>query len=443
MGERVIVVGAGVSGLAAGYRLKERGFDVTVLESTDHVGGKTASIRRDGFVVNTGATVLGGSYEAMLRLARDVGAEGQIVEVAPTIGVVRDRRVHWLRGAPPGALVDFARTKLISGRSKVRLGRLALDAVRARKKAGYDQPQLRAQLDTESVGEYCDRRLNAELRDRFIAPLVGGLFGWSGATSSVADLYFTIVKVLGGGMLGYRGGIDFFARAVADRLHVETSAEVTMIERDSDGVDVSWTKDGAEHRERVAGVVTTVPAPRVPAIYPGLDPRIQGILLEGMPQASFLSIRFALTRVPEPEALLVIVPEGELDGIATVMFEHHISPGCAPDGKGLVGVLLYDEWVKAHAGDTDDQVIEAVLPALDHVVPGIAGMVQFAEITRWPLGAVHTVPGVHKRVAEIDRLYDPWHRVQLAGDFLSLPSINGSVVSGEAAAARLAAAMRG
>jgi oxygen-dependent protoporphyrinogen oxidase len=441
MSERVIVVGAGVSGLAAAYRLKERGYDVTVLESTDHVGGKTAATRRDGFILNTGATVLGGSYAAMRRLAADVGVADQILKVKPTIGLMRDREVHWLRGAPPGALVDFLRTKVISGRSKLLLRRLAADALKARKKAGYDQPQLRAQLDIESIDQYCDRRLNAELKDRFLAPLVGGLFGWSGGTSSIADLYFTLVKVLGGGMLGYTGGMDFFARAVAAELHVVTRAEVTRIVRDDTGVEVTWTTDGASTTERVAGVVTAVAAPVVGAIYPGLDPRIQGILNEGMPQASFLSVRFALTQVPDREALLVIVPEGELDGIATIMYEHHISPGAAPAGKGLVGVLLYDQWVKAHMDDSDDQIIEAVLPALDHVVPGIADMVQFAEVTRWPIGAVHTVPGVHQRMGEIDRLCDPTHRVQLAGDFLSLPSINGSVVTGETAATRLAAAI--
>ena len=54
---KVMVVGAGVAGLTAAFRLQQRGCDVTVLESEDRVGGKTASVQSDGFVVNTGATV--------------------------------------------------------------------------------------------------------------------------------------------------------------------------------------------------------------------------------------------------------------------------------------------------------------------------------------------------------------------------------------------------
>ena len=99
--ERVLVVGAGVAGLSAAYRLAQSGFDVTVLEASDHVGGKTAATRRDGFTLNRGATVLGGSYTAMLALARELGVDSELVQVDPTIGVFADGEVHWLRGAPP------------------------------------------------------------------------------------------------------------------------------------------------------------------------------------------------------------------------------------------------------------------------------------------------------------------------------------------------------
>src|SRR5215210_6454180 len=122
-GQRVIVVGAGVSGLSAAYRLGQRGFDVTVLESAADVGGKTVASRRDGFVLNRGATVLGASYDSMIAIAREIGVEDQLVELKPTVGFVRDGRVCLLRGAGVGALVDFVRTPLISGRSKLLLAR--------------------------------------------------------------------------------------------------------------------------------------------------------------------------------------------------------------------------------------------------------------------------------------------------------------------------------
>jgi oxygen-dependent protoporphyrinogen oxidase len=441
--DRVIVVGAGVSGLSAAWRLQQQGYDVTVLEAEAQVGGKTAASRRDGFILNRGATVLGASYDAMLALTKEIGAEAELVEVAPTIGIVRDGTVHLLRGAGPGAALDFLRTPLLSPRSKLLLARAGVDAFRARKKAGYDQPHLRAELDVETVAEYCDRRLNAEIRDHLLGPVLGGLFVTDGHGLSVADLFFSLTKILGGGMLGYRGGIDFFARALAGELDVRTSAPTTLVERRDDGARVTWTQDGREHEEDVAGVVLTVAAPLVPALYPGLDPGTQGLLLEGLKQANFIGIRFALSARPDSDALLVVVPSEELDGLATVMYEHNIAPGAAPDGKGLVAVLLYHEWVTPRLGLSDDELIEAVLPALDRVVPGIADLIEFAELTRWTPGALRSEQGTHRLIAELHDRMDATHRVQLAGDYLSIPSINGSVVSGEAAAARLAGAIAG
>jgi glycine/D-amino acid oxidase-like deaminating enzyme len=51
MSNRVIVVGGGVSGLGAAFRLQGCGFDVTVLEASSEVGGKAAALRRDGFTI--------------------------------------------------------------------------------------------------------------------------------------------------------------------------------------------------------------------------------------------------------------------------------------------------------------------------------------------------------------------------------------------------------
>lgn len=435
MSERVIVVGAGVSGLAAAFRLGQVGFDVTVLEAEDHVGGKTAASRCGGFTLNRGATVLGASYAATLALAREAGVASEIVKVKPTIGVVRDGAVHWLRGAPPGALADFIRTPLLSAKSKLLLGRAGIDAFRARRKAGYDQPALRAELDTESVAEYCDRRLNQEIRDCLLDPVMGGLFGFDGLRMSVADLFFTLNKVLAGGMLGYRGGIDFFARALASRLDVKTSAEVTRVEREDGGVRVHLSSGESEW---VAGVVLTIAAPLVPRLYPQLDADTRAILLDGLGQANFLSIRFALSEPLATEGLIVVVPSGELDGLATVMFEHNISPDCAPPGKGVLGALFYDDWVTPRLALSDEELLEAALVALEPVVGPIAERIEFYEVTRWSPGALRSEHGTHKLIAELDRRLERAGRVQLAGDYLSIPSINGSVVSGEAAARRLA-----
>ncbi|HZZ51768.1 MAG TPA: FAD-dependent oxidoreductase [Pseudonocardia sp.] len=434
---RVIVVGAGVAGLSAAFRLQQQGFEVTVLEADDRVGGKTMASRRDGYILNRGATVLGASYDAVKALARDVGVEDDIVRVPSRVGIVRDGRTYWLRGGGFGALVDFIRTPLLSWKSKLVLTRAAFDALRARRKAGFGDPSLRAELDVESVSDYSDRRLNSEVRDIILDPVMGGLLIVDGLAASVADLFFLASNVLGGGVLGYRGGIDFLARAVARRLDVRISATVTQVTTDADGARVTWTENGEAREEQVSGVVLSVPAPLVPRLYPQLDSGLRE-LLDSIPQGNIVSLRFALDTRPDVDALLTLVPKSELGGLALVMFEHNLSSDVAPAGRGLIGVLLYHEWCTPRLELSDDELADATLCDLEHLVPGVTGQVEFTEVTRWTPGATRSEPGMHRRIAELDRAAAADQRVQLAGDYFNAPTVNGSVVSGERAAQRLA-----
>jgi phytoene dehydrogenase-like protein len=52
---KIIVNGAGISGLAAAYRLKKAGHEVTVLEAADHVGGRMITIHWNGWSIDPGA----------------------------------------------------------------------------------------------------------------------------------------------------------------------------------------------------------------------------------------------------------------------------------------------------------------------------------------------------------------------------------------------------
>jgi oxygen-dependent protoporphyrinogen oxidase len=63
-------VGAGLSGLTAGYRLAQAGWEVTVFESTDRPGGRVRTDEVGGFLLDTGATGLAESYTAYWDLAR-------------------------------------------------------------------------------------------------------------------------------------------------------------------------------------------------------------------------------------------------------------------------------------------------------------------------------------------------------------------------------------
>ena len=84
--KKVIVVGAGMAGLAAAYRLRKAGADVTVLESNDHVGGRVRTETSDGYLIERGAQLITSTYRNALGLVKELGLEAGTVAHQPVDG---------------------------------------------------------------------------------------------------------------------------------------------------------------------------------------------------------------------------------------------------------------------------------------------------------------------------------------------------------------------
>lgn len=79
------VIGAGIAGMAAAYELKKAGFEVTVFETRDRVGGRIWTVRKGDFLMDLGTAVYLGTYRDAVAMIHEIGLTSEFV-----IGVVTE-----------------------------------------------------------------------------------------------------------------------------------------------------------------------------------------------------------------------------------------------------------------------------------------------------------------------------------------------------------------
>lgn len=251
----VIVIGAGVAGLAAAYRVRQLGAEVRLLEATQRSAGLISTEHLEGFTVDEGADGLLASGP-ILTLLSELGLEAEIVR-----GGSASRRAllatrDGLSPVPPG-LFRFER--------KVALSLLVspLLPLSAKARLLVEPFIARSPRDDESVRDFFVRRLGRDVAERLVDPMLRGVFGAASADLGIGavmpavaamekrhgSLFWALLTsprgVSGLGLVTLRGGMGALPDRLRERVSADLvlSAEATSLTRESRGWVIA-TADG-------------------------------------------------------------------------------------------------------------------------------------------------------------------------------------------------------
>jgi protoporphyrinogen/coproporphyrinogen III oxidase len=185
----VVVVGGGIAGLTAAYRLQRLadghpdGPRITLVESSARLGGKIQTERGDGLVVEYGPDSFLSYKPAAVNLTAEIGIEHRIVGTQETGGgtfILRDGRLEPLPEGitmlVPTKLRPLIGSRLLSARGKLRMAA---------------EPLIRPKRDQadESLASFITRRLGREAFEHMAQPLLSGIYAGDADQLSLAATF--------------------------------------------------------------------------------------------------------------------------------------------------------------------------------------------------------------------------------------------------------------
>jgi phytoene dehydrogenase-like protein len=412
---RVVVVGGGLAGLTAARRLAADGFDVTVFERREEVGGRVRSRRGDGFVFDRGFQVLFTAYPAARRELDFPALDLRSFSPGAVICRGDQRSVLADPLRDPGALTQTLFNTEISTTDKLRTLRLRADL---RTKSVAD---VFAEPDATIEQYLYTRGFSERYVDRFVRPFYGGITLDRSLSTSKRVFEFTFKMLSEGETVVPARGMGAITEQLADRAMAHDARIVT--EAPVEDLHVGDAEVGLQvPGETVdADAVVVAADPKTSAALTGLDAiptDAKGCVTQyfGVPPGHPLADSDRIHLNAGGEIPTTVAP---MSGAA---------PEYAPDDSALVAATTV-----GRRAETDSDLETQARDVVSGWYPAASlGDFELLRTDRIDFAQFAQPPGVHE---DLPGARDPDGPVYLAGDYTHDSSINGALESGAAAAA--------
>ena len=435
----VVIVGGGIAGLAAAWKLRER--DIELLEAGDRVGGRIRSERRGPHWMNWGGHVYDGSPASSTQwLLKDTGFEsrpvpGNLAGLSMNGKLLLSGRVETFPFRVPMSWRD--RASLVRAGAKVRLA-VARYGLLVKRRPGEDEATRQ-------------QRVYDFMNDRSFADFIGELTEDAEAlfkptvTRSSAEMheisagagvgYFNLVWNLGAGLShSIVGGPATLTEGIAEALgaRVKLGAAAQEVVHRKSSVRVRYTHDGREHEVEARCVVLATPPSVSHRVAVDLDADVREALAQ-VKLGPFVSAAFLTgeaERRPWDGTYAIATPKRSFNVVLNM--SNNVHGYSAERHPGSSFMAFSPAGLARQLLDQDDEtILKTYVDDLDQVLPGSASDLVEAEVARWPEGSPYSFPGRAKLQPALTRRDG---RVLLAGDYLGTQYTETAVYTGLTAA---------
>lgn len=467
MRQRVLVIGGGITGLAAAHHLLVNHPEcaVTLVERDSRLGGKILTVEDKDYVIEGGPDSMLGVKPRGVELSREIGLGDRLIspnDANRRSFVLRKGKLHrvpeGLTGLVPTKLGPIAKSGLISPRGKLRmLG----DYVRKPAHPAGD----------ETLAAFMTRRLGNEVYTNLIEPLMAGIYAGDGRALSLQATFPQLQdaeRQHGGlikgvlaqrakaqtqtsgtvptkpGFVTYQSGLRELVDTLVDRIlaqggEIRTGVTVSLLERCGHGYRVTIDRDDGPETLRVDGIVLATQAWAAAPLLEPLDHHASAAL-DHIPHVSnaIVALGFDDSSVAAKlNGFGYVVPRTEHRPVMAMTWLSSKWPGRAPEGKALIRAFVGRAGQQDILQCPDDTLIDLVRRELSEVL-GITATPEIARIFHWDGGMPQYTMGHRGRIAVLDEAVAKLPGLAVAGNMFRGVGLPDCIVSGESAADKVA-----
>jgi oxygen-dependent protoporphyrinogen oxidase len=441
----VVVIGGGIAGLAAAWRLRNR--DVLLLEAADRLGGRMRSDPCGDYWLNYGAHLFPGPGTLVDGMARECGLEtvpvtGGMMGVALGPKLLTRGRVETY----PFRLPLSMRERAAFAAAGMKVQR----AVAARNRAATPLPGETPAGVRARVLAFGDDRTFGE----FLGPLppaVEGIFACAAhrATAELTELsagcgigLFALVWGGRGSLIARNlvGGAGQLPAALGRGLGhcVRTGCRVTGVRPEGSELVVAFETDGRGESVRARHVIVAAQAPHAAPLVARVAGEAAAALAQ-MTYGAFLTVAVE-TRETRPmpwDGVYAMATPGRTFDMFTNQ-AHALRRNGRRRAGGTLMLFAGGHRAATLARQDDDAIAARFLADLHELYPQTRGLIARTAVHRWDMGNVYARPGRRRLQPPLEGALGPHSNLHLAGDyFAELGNIEAAARTGAVAAERV------
>lgn len=443
----IVILGGGITGLAAAYQLKKANKPFVLLEATEKVGGKIQSFQQEGFSCELGPnTVLINNVETKL-LLDELNLNDQLL--FPDEVAIKNRFVlkNGSIEAIPNSISTAWNSKLFGIKTLINV---------------LSEPLRKKRLSSqeESLASFAKRRFGKQIYDDFITPFVTGIYAGDPEKMS-SDYVLPILKqaeqehgsVLRGmikimkqkkklssahdlpkqKIFSFQNGLQSLTKAIANEIKAEISSNssVHKIEKKGEQYLVHYKNQSENKILKADGIISTLPSHALASIYADSKPSLSQQLkkIKNIP-AVVLHYGFKNKDLGFSKKCFGILSRAqEKVPFLGILFNSNFFPHTSSQEDCLITVICggyrYPEIVDKKDDEINKEVLASIMPLLQSKQEPF-----FKHIHRWKNGIPQYELGYAEIESSIKDFESSNHNFYIGGNFYNGISVSDCIKNG-------------